>query len=232
MIAKHWAKTKQSSEVKKDKGSPGVYHELIQTWVTYELTKVIYIFGLNPQPHENLHEFAPDIYTYIYYLDGNDDEEYFEEATRTHTLLIKETQHSSVFTKCLFTKTETPIWDNDVKPILPLVILTWLRQLEEFFTKHPEETWSTFGDYLGNEKYDKKNPLGNVVLTNENGTTHRVTQYTHIKPYELYKSPRKSVCLSLEEWAMCLLNPDIPSKLEEAIQSDIETQKRWTKSKK
>ncbi len=52
IIAKYLAKSKDA--IKKDRWSPGVYHEMIQTWVTYELIKVIYIFGLNPSPNDDL----------------------------------------------------------------------------------------------------------------------------------------------------------------------------------
>ncbi len=54
--------------VKRDKGAPGVYHEMIQTWVPYELVKVIYIFGLNPEPNKSLSECALEIREYIEYL--------------------------------------------------------------------------------------------------------------------------------------------------------------------
>jgi hypothetical protein len=62
IIAKYLAKAKNA--IKKDKGAPEVYHEMIQTWVTYELVKVIYIFGLNPEPNEFLSECTPEIRDY------------------------------------------------------------------------------------------------------------------------------------------------------------------------
>ncbi len=33
--------------------------------------------------------------------------------------------------------------------------------------------------------------------------------------------------MSLEEWAMCLLKPDLPKKLQEAIHSDDKSKERW-----
>ncbi len=39
IIAKYLAKGKDKSD-KTDRGAPGIYQEMIQTWVTYELVKV------------------------------------------------------------------------------------------------------------------------------------------------------------------------------------------------
>jgi hypothetical protein len=108
IIAKYLAKLKDA--VKKDKGSPGVYHELIQTWVTYELVKVIYIFGLNPAPNECLNKFAPEIDNYIAYpRKGDEMEENRDNAKTIHEHLMRYTLHSRVFQKCSFAKVKTPV---------------------------------------------------------------------------------------------------------------------------
>jgi hypothetical protein len=226
IIAKYLAKLKDA--VKKDRGSPGVYHEMIQTWVTYELVKVIYIFRLNPSPNDDLSNFAPEIDTYIAYLrTGDEDKDNKKYATTTHELLMRQTLHTGVFHKCSFAKVEMPVWNNDVKYMIPIVILTWLRQLEEYFFQYEKETWAVLGDYLGNEKAEPKNPFRKVVLKNKSGQTYRVREYSDIKPDKTFKKKRKAVSTSLEEWAMCLLKPDLPKKLQEAIDSDDESNQRW-----
>jgi hypothetical protein len=111
--------------------------------------------------------------------------------------------------------------------MIPIVILTWLRQLEEYFFQYEKETWAVLGDYLGNEKAEPKNPFGNVVLKNKSGQTYRVREYSDIKPDKNFKKKRKAVCTSLEEWAMGLLKPDLSKKLQEAIDSDDESKQRW-----
>jgi hypothetical protein len=88
IIAKYLARSRD--DIKKDRGSPGVYREMIQTWVTYELVKVIYIFGLNPSPNDDLSKFAPEIHSYIDYLRlGDKDKDKKEYATNIHVLLMK-----------------------------------------------------------------------------------------------------------------------------------------------
>ncbi len=61
IIAKYFAKEKKDNKDKTervkdktDRGAPGIHHKTIQTWVTYELVKVLYIYGLNPQQSVNL----------------------------------------------------------------------------------------------------------------------------------------------------------------------------------
>jgi hypothetical protein len=85
------------------------------------------------------------------------DEDTTEYATEIHELLMKQTLHTGVFSKCSFAKVETPVWNNDVKYMIPIVISTWLRQLEEYFFKYEEEKWAVYGNYLGKEKFESKN---------------------------------------------------------------------------
>ncbi len=66
IIAKYLATVKDKTA--KDRGAPGIYQEMIQTWFTYELVKVVYIYGLNPEPNDSIEIFAPNIDTYIHYL--------------------------------------------------------------------------------------------------------------------------------------------------------------------
>jgi hypothetical protein len=193
IIAKNLAKLKDA--IKKDRESPAVYHEMIQMWVTYELVKVIYIFGLNQSPNDDLSNFAPEIDTYIAYLRmGDEDEDNKEYATTTHELLMRQTLHTGVFHKCSFAKREMPLWNNDVKCMISIVILTWLRQLEENFFQYEKETWAVLGDYLENEKAEPKNLFGNVILKNKSGQTYRVREYSNIKPDKTFKKNRKALC--------------------------------------
>jgi hypothetical protein len=90
----------------------------------YELVKVIYL--LNPEPNESLSECAPEIRDYIEYLKWGDPD-YEEEAVSTQELLPEKTLHTEVFKKCTFARVERPAWDTDVKFMLPVLILTWLR---------------------------------------------------------------------------------------------------------
>jgi hypothetical protein len=63
-------------------------------------------------------------------------------------------------------------------------------------------------------------------LKNKSGQAYRVKEYADIKPDKTYKKKRKAVCTSLEDLAMCLLKPDLPTKLQEATDSDDKSKQR------
>jgi len=67
---------------------------MIQTWVTYEVVKVLYIYGLNPERSEQLETVAPHIEKYILNSDSHAD------AKEIHEVLLNNTQHAGTFAKC------------------------------------------------------------------------------------------------------------------------------------
>jgi hypothetical protein len=71
---------------------------------------------------------------------GDEDKDKKEYATKIHVLLMKETLHTRVFSKRSFAKVEMLVWNNDMKYMIPIVILTWLKQLEKYFFNYVEET--------------------------------------------------------------------------------------------
>jgi hypothetical protein len=64
---------------------------------------------------------------------------------------------------------ERPAWDTDIKCMLPVLIVTWLRPLQQFFIDKEHATWSALGNYMGSTSPDGKNPFANVVLKNSKG---------------------------------------------------------------
>jgi hypothetical protein len=95
---------------------------------------------------------------------------------------------------------------------LSLVILTWLRQLQQFFLDknirmgtgtfleniavQPKTFWRILHHFQTStspfSKYSTQNNLS------------QITQVKHFKPFE----EKKVVCTSLKEWALCILQPN------------------------
>ncbi len=94
IFAKCFAKEKKEDN-KKNWGAPGIYHKMIQTWVTYELVKVLYINGLNPEKNVHLPSFAPKTEDYINYLNEATDDN-THQPRRVHELLHDEKLHTGV----------------------------------------------------------------------------------------------------------------------------------------
>ena len=120
-FAKYLAKVKDKTA--NDRGAPGIYQEMIQTWVTYELVKVLYIYGLNPKPNDSIEIFAPVIETYIHYLRFWE-EDLEDEARVKHELFHDLTLHTGVFKKCSFAKVQKTTWDEDIKFMLLILVIT------------------------------------------------------------------------------------------------------------
>jgi hypothetical protein len=66
-------------------------------------------------------------------------------------------------------------------------------------------------------------------MKDSKGETHEITEYKHVKPKVKQNENKPTVCTSLEEWAMYILNPSIPTILDEAKRNDKEAKKRWDK---
>ncbi len=96
--------------------------------------------------------------------------------------------------------------------ILPLVILTWLCQLQEHFYKISDNKesgdWNVHRKFcaVGAKNVSKDFPLDNVHMMKASSTSLvKVDSVTYIKPDG---KPHKNVVKSLEEWAAKILCRD------------------------
>jgi len=227
----------------KDRGKHVIYEEMIQTWVTYEVVKVLYLYGLNPSPRTRLDKIAPEIEKYSLYSEYNeiDDEDDKEDMKDIHELLFKRTQHSGTFEKCTFASLTKVKWKEDVKFMIPFLLLTWLRHLQQYFNNNKNQscTWTKVGNYqphVSLSKGESKNPLSIVYLPKPSTNQPvKVKDYNDIKPDEpqkFNKDMSNVLFASFEEWAMLLLTPTIQKRFTQAIQADDDTRRRWNMCEK
>ncbi len=225
-------------KVEKDRGKHGTFQEMIQTWVTYEAVKVILFYGLNPKLNTTIKEVAPQIQTYIQYIKDPKDSTY-ETAETVNKSLFNKTLHSSYFLRCKFADVDKVLWKDDVKVTIPIIILTWLRQLQQGFNEQTTTTcWSILGNYTLIEnipKGDSKDQLGLVYLSKPHTpeTLEKVKSYTDIKPDKTFEATETNYTIkSLEMWAMMLLQPPVEKKLHDTAKEDKETGMRQKTSAK
>jgi hypothetical protein len=69
---------------------------MIQTWVTYSVVKVIFLYGLNPEPNTTLKEFASQLNAYIQHI-KNPTDSTLDSAIKVYKSLFNKTSHSSYF---------------------------------------------------------------------------------------------------------------------------------------
>ncbi len=112
-----------------------------------------------------------------------------------------------------------------------MVVLTWLRQLQQFFLNEEKKDkngdWNNFGKYTGTTTNNLKDttPLANINFSSIS-TPNVPTQITKIKQFKPFEEI-KGVCTSLEEWALRILQPDQEFQLKELYNDDPETAQRW-----
>jgi hypothetical protein len=130
----------------------------MQSWVGYELIKVLHVFGLQPQVRKDINEWLEDLFKTFAYLSNKNNEEYKENALRVFDILFNKTDHNSYFTKLNFGSKEK--FKRVHNYTLHLVVLKWLRQLQQFFfmqqekdTKRDlEQIWKLLGDFIISKK--------------------------------------------------------------------------------
>jgi hypothetical protein len=127
--------------------------------------------------------------------------------------------------------------------ILPLVVLTWLQQLQEYFLEIGDN--KEIGDWNGYGKYcavkarhvSKEFPLDNVHMMKANSTSLvKADSFTCIKPDSQNIKPdswnNKIVVKSLEEWAAKILCRDNNDYVRNIANSDEETKKCFQRTEK
>ncbi len=113
--------------------------------------KVLNVFGLQPKIRTDLADWAPDLFTTFTYLTNRTKNEYKDKANKMVDKLFDQTEHSSYFSKLNFRSKEKIKALNNSS--LYLLILTWLRQLEEYYFSFEgngdfRSDWNKYGNIL------------------------------------------------------------------------------------
>ncbi len=111
-------------------GNHGLFEHLMHSWVGYEFVKVLLKYGLSPKLWSDLNEWSPELFKLFSYF-GKKQRDPSKNATQLLNILFKNTEHSSYFGKLPFGKRTK--FEKMANTTIPLVILTWLRQLQEPF---------------------------------------------------------------------------------------------------
>jgi hypothetical protein len=145
-------------------------------------------------------------------------------------LLFDETEHNSYFGKLNFGSKEK--FKTLSNSSLYLLILTWLRQLEQYFYNFEGNgdssgDWNKYGKYYGTPSMFKAAPLANIYMAQANENRTPVTDVTFFKP-----DNRDGMCVSLEEWGAKFFTPYSTGKLRDAKSGCDKTKIRFKRSKK
>jgi hypothetical protein len=145
-------------------------------------------------------------------------------------LLFDQTEHSSYLNNLNFGSKEKFKTLNISS--LYLLILTWLRQLEQYFYSFECDgvssgDWNKYGKYYGTPSMLKAAPLANIYMAQANENRTPVTNVTFFEP-----DHRDGVCVSLKEWGAKIFTPYSTGKLRDAKSGCDKTKIRFERSKK
>jgi hypothetical protein len=195
---------------KPDRGQSLLFHKFIQSWVGYELVKVLVTFGLQPITlTSTLKNWSKDLHgIFTYMLTKNLDLK--GRAEEILDVLFSKTLHCGYWLRTQF-GARTKFFEQS-NGVLSLVVLTWLHQLQQFFLNdehtHNNGNWSELGKYTGctTNPFKDTTPLANInfATVEKPKVLIQITSVNDLKP----KEDITGVCTSLEEWAFCILKPN------------------------
>lgn len=198
-----------------DRGEVLVFQQFMYSWVCYECVKLLAVFGIQPTVRNDIAEWSPELDDlFKYFTNKNGNESLQHSAENTFEILMSKTDHCGIFGKHSFgTKLYLKKSSN---PVLPLVILTWLRQLQQYFCIQDEDNedrdWNSHGRYCATNSKNVDGGFGNLNNINMSVAGERdptlVTDVSQFIP-----DKKKGVTTSLEEWAGRILNPHVNIKL-------------------
>jgi hypothetical protein len=210
-----------------DRGQSLLFHDFMQSWLGYELVKVLIAFGLQPTKlNASLEHRLPDLYNLFTYHVKSKKSDMAKNTSRLVNVLFNKTLHSGHWSKVKFGTMQG--FDGRQNKTLTLVVLTWLRQLQQYFLQRPNNNngdWSKLGKYCGTTANPLKNtaPLANINFSQylQQQVSEQITHVKDFKPLE----NRDGVCTSLKEWALRILTPDEKFPLENLYNKDKKTRR-------
>ncbi len=130
-----------------DRGQSLLFHEFMQSWLGYELVKVLIAFRLQPTTlNASLEHWLPDLYNLFTYHVKTKKADMAKNASRVVNVLFNKTLHSGHWSKVKFGTMQD--FNGRQNKTLALVVLTWLRQLQQYFLQRPNNNyggWSKLG---------------------------------------------------------------------------------------
>ena len=126
-----------------------MFEHIIHSWVGYELVKVLLKYGLSPSVRSDLKDWSSDLFELFAYF-GDKTRDASKRPTMQMNILFDQTEHVSYFEKIGFGRKAK--FEKMPNTIIPLVVLTWLRQLQEHVFNLPDHSsqadWSYLGRYV------------------------------------------------------------------------------------
>ncbi len=114
--------------------------------------KVLYVFGLQPKIRSDIADWSPEPHKTSDYFLNKKNEQHKADAKRVLDILFDETDQNSYFGKIILFGSKRKIMHLN-NTTLYLVLLMWLRQLQQCFLEKteykPARDWNKYGQHCG-----------------------------------------------------------------------------------
>jgi hypothetical protein len=99
-----------------------IFQQFIHSWLCYELMKVLYVFGLQPQIRSDISNWPQELHTALDYFNNKQHEQHKVLVLKILDTLFDKTEHNSYFEKNKFGSNQK--FRHMKNPTLCLVMLT------------------------------------------------------------------------------------------------------------
>ena len=139
---------KENDNVEDRGGNHELFEHFMHSWVGYEIVQNLFKYVLTPKIRTDLKNWLPQLHELFSHFEERQRNPE-KKPTKMIEVLFENPEHCSYFEKLPFGKRTK--FETMSNAAIPLVILTWLRQLQEYFFNQPEmkesRDWSDYGQY-------------------------------------------------------------------------------------
>ena len=178
-------------------------------WMAFQVVQVLHEYGLKPGFNDELEEWSSDLYSIVQLMSKNHQSKVDAQRADSCIRILfdgNKTEHWGCLLRCdVGTQLAFKRMNNFA---LPLVVMSWHRMVQEFFSTNADYTFFDLGNYSETQEQGKKVAYGDAMYMetiNEKKRT-RIDNFDCFHPNKaLENSP--DVCISLVEWARHILVP-------------------------
>ncbi len=180
----------------KDRGSSLVYNEFMNTWITYELVQVLHIYGLMPAVRSDLQDVSSDLFKIETFMrdrttqHANDS----EDAEKLIQQLFAGTDHSAIFKQMGF---RNMIHFKQLTCYaIPFLVITYLRQLQEYFILVEDEDFFKEGMYAAIPSRERGSTMTNNIWMSKSKdkNKNRDVRVTSLAFFQRKKKGQRCLC--------------------------------------
>jgi hypothetical protein len=177
----------------------------MHSWVGYEIVQILFKYGLTPKIWTDLQDWSPQLHELFSYFEDKQ-RSTSNKPTEMLEILFEGTEHCSYIEKLPFGRRIK--FEKMSNTTIPLVILTWLRQLQGYFFKQSEMKesidWNDYGRYCNvPSKFAVPKGVYNIHMSKANSTdAEKIDSIDSIAPNKKYST---KVVKSLFNWAELIL---------------------------